>query len=292
MQDFNNKVAVITGGASGVGRALARLLAGQGAKVAIADIEANALDRTVSELAEQGCDCMGLRADVTDQASMNALADAVMDRFGEIHLVFANAGVGTGEAGNMWDYEPNDWEWGFRVNTWGLIHTINAFMPKLVAQNQEAHFVVTGSGNGAFLMLPDTPIYTASKAAVQAITENLHFQMQAQQSLVKINALFPGPNVVNTGIFNSERNRPEDLPGNPDKPDSGIHSVDDMKRIMAQYDMELKTTEPEEVAEFALQGIRDEKFWITPMSEKSRAAFKARVEGILNGITPSAPNVL
>jgi NAD(P)-dependent dehydrogenase (short-subunit alcohol dehydrogenase family) len=292
MQDFNNKVAVITGGASGVGRALARLLAGQGAKVAIADIEANALDRTVSELAEQGCDCMGLRADVTDQASMNALADAVMDRFGEIHLVFANAGVGTGEAGNMWDYEPNDWEWGFRVNTWGLIHTINAFMPKLVAQNQEAHFVVTGSGNGAFLMLPDTPIYTASKAAVQAITENLHFQMQAQQSPVKINALFPGPNVVNTGIFNSERNRPEDLPGNPDKPDSGIHSVDDMKRIMAQYDMELKTTEPEEVAEFTLQGIRDEKFWITPMSEKSRAAFKARVEGILNGITPSAPNVL
>ncbi|MBD2858771.1 SDR family NAD(P)-dependent oxidoreductase [Spongiibacter sp. KMU-158] len=292
MQNFQNKVAVITGGASGVGRAIARLLAGEGAKIAIADIEANALDRTVSELAEQGCECMGQRADVTDQASMNALADAVMAKFGQIDLVFANAGVGTGEAGNMWEYEKNDWEWGLRVNTWGLIHTINAFMPKLVAQNIEAHFVVTGSGNGAFLMLPNTPIYTASKAAAQAITENLHFQLQALQSPVKVNALFPGPHVVNTGIFNSERNRPEALPGNPDKPDSGIHSVDDMKAIMAEYNMELQTTEPEEVAATAIQGIRDEKFWITAMTDKSRAAMQERIDNILNGKTPTAPDVL
>ncbi len=292
MQDFKNKVAVITGGASGVGRAIARLLAGEGARIAIADIEANALDQTVSELAQQGCDCMGQRADVTDQASMNALADAVLEKFGQIDLVFANAGVGTGEAGNMWEYERNDWEWGFRVNTWGLIHSINAFMPKLVAQNTEAHFVVTGSGNGAFLMLPNTPIYTASKAAVQAITENLHYQLQAMQSPVKVNALFPGPHVVNTGIFNSERNRPEALPGNPDKPDSGIHSVEDMKAIMAQYDMKLETTEPEEVAATAIQGIRDEKFWITAMTDKSRAAIRERTEGILSGITPTAPDVL
>lgn len=292
MQDFTNKVAVITGGASGVGRAIARLLASQGARVAVADIEAGALDEVVTELAESGCECMGQRADVTDQASMQALAQAVQSKFGQIDLVFANAGVGTGEAGNIWEYEPNDWEWGFRVNTWGLINTMNAFMPLLIAQNTEAHFVVTGSGNGAFLMLPNTPIYTASKAAVQAITENLHFQLQAMQSPVKVNALFPGPHVVNTGIFNSERNRPEELPGNPDKPDSGIHSVDDMKAIMAQYDMDLQTTEPEEVAETAIQGLRDEKFWITAMTDKSRAAIQERIESILSGTTPTAPDVL
>lgn len=292
MKDFKNKVAVITGGASGVGRAIALLLAKEGAKVVVADIETKALDRTITELEALGCDCMGQRADVTDATSMNALVDAVMARFGAMHLVFANAGVGTGEAGNMWDYELNDWEWGFRVNTWGLIHSINAFLPKLVAQDEEAHFVVTGSGNGAFLMLPDTPIYTASKAAVQAITENLHYQLQAQQSPVKVNALFPGPNVVNTGIFNSERNRPATLPGNPDKPDSGIHSVEDMKTIMAQYDMQLETTEPEEVAEFAIQGVRDDVFWISPMSDKARAGFVARVDSILNKTTPTVPNVL
>ncbi len=292
MQDFSNKVAVITGGASGVGRALALLLAKNGAKVAIADIEAQALERTVAELQELGCECMGQRADVTDQESMHALAEAVLTRFGSMHLVFANAGVGTGEGGNMWDYNPNDWEWGFRVNTWGLIHTINAFVPRLVEQAEEAHFVVTGSGNGAFLMLPDTPIYTATKAAAQAITENLHYQLQAQQSPVKVNALFPGPHVVNTGIFNSERNRPEDLPVDPNKVDSGIHSVDDMKEIMAQYDMQLQTTEPEEVAEFALQGLRDETFWISPMSDKARAAFIARTQSILERTTPTAPNVL
>ncbi|WP_374960902.1 SDR family NAD(P)-dependent oxidoreductase [Spongiibacter tropicus] len=292
MQEFNNKVAVITGGASGVGRALALALANEGAKVVIADIEAQALERGVAELTEMGCECLGQRADVTDPASMQALAEAAWKKFGAVHLVFANAGVGTGEGGNMWDYNLNDWEWGFRVNTWGLIHTINAFLPKLVEQGEEAHFVVTGSGNGAFLVLPDTPIYTATKAAVQAITENLHYQLQAQQSPVKVNALFPGPNVVNTGIFNSERNRPQDLPVDPNKPDSGIHSVDDMKAIMAQYDMELKTTEPEEVAAFALNGIRAETFWISPMSEKSRAAFIARTQSILEGTTPTPPNVL
>lgn len=292
MQSFNNKVAVITGGASGVGRALAMRLAAEGAKVVVSDIEAQALDETVSELSARGCDCMGQIADVTQAESLEALAEAAFDRYGAVHLVFANAGVGTGEGGNLWEYDLNDWEWGFRVNTWGLIHTINAFMPRLVKQNMGAHFVVTGSGNGAFVMLPNTPIYTASKAATQAITENLHFQLQAAQSPIKVHALFPGPHVVNTGIFNSERNRPEDLPIDPNKPDSGIHSVDDMKAMMAQFNMQLETTEPDEVAEFALEGIRADQFWVTSMAEKSRTAIRNRFEGILNGVTPTPPDVL
>ena len=192
----------------------------------------------------------------------------------------------------MWEYDINDWEWGFRVNTWGLIHTINAFMPKLIEQNTEAAFVVTGSGNGAFVMMPNTPIYTTSKAAVQAIVENLHFQLQAIQSPVKVHGLFPGPHVVNTGIFNSERNRPEDLPLDPNKPDSGISSVEDMQRMMEEYGMKLETTEPEEVAEYAIADIKADKFWLTRWSEKSQNAFRERTENILNGVTPTPPNVL
>ncbi len=292
MQDFKQKTAVITGGASGVGRALAHLLIKEGANVVIADIEQAALDRTLAELEAAGGQCLAQLADVTDADSMKALANAAFERFGGVQLVFANAGVGTGEAGNMWEYEVNDWSWGFQVNTWGLIHSINAFLPKLVEQGEEAHFVVTGSGNGAFLMLPNTPIYTATKAAAQAITENLYFQLQALQSPVKVNALFPGPHVVNTGIFNSERNRPDELAGNPDKPDSGISSVEDMKAMMAEFDMTLETTEPEEVAAFALQGIRDETFWITPMSDKGKVALRARMEGILSRTNPTPPDVL
>ncbi len=292
MKDLKDKVAVITGGASGVGKALAFTLAKEGCKVVVADIEAKALDNVVSELVASGADAMGLVADVTKAESMHDLATAAFDRYNEVHLVFANAGVGTGEGGNMWDYDLNDWEWGFRVNTWGVIHTINAFIPKLVTQNKPANFVITGSGNGAFIMMPNIPIYTATKAAVMAITENLHFQLQAAQSPIKVSALFPGPHVVNTGIFNSERNRPDDLPINPDKPDSGIHSVDDMQAIMQQYGMTLTTTEPAEVAAFAIEGVKEDKFWITKMSEKSQVALRARTEGILSQTTPTPPDVL
>lgn len=292
MKNFQDKVAVITGGASGVGRALAFELAREGARVVISDIEVSALEQTIADIKAEGLQCAGQIADVTNGDSMKALAASIKEQFGAIHLVFANAGVGTGEGGMMWEYDLNDWEWGFRVNTWGLIHTINAFIPRLVEQNEEAHFVVTGSGNGAFLMMPNTPIYTATKAAVQAITENLHYQLQMSQSPVKVNALFPGPHVVNSGIFNSERNRPSDLPANPEKPGSGISSLDDMKAIMAQYQRELKTTEPEEVASFALQELRKDTFWITPMSEKSEEAFKSRVNSILKRTTPVVPDVL
>jgi NAD(P)-dependent dehydrogenase (short-subunit alcohol dehydrogenase family) len=292
MQDFNNKTAVITGGAGGVGRAIAQLIGKEGAKVVVSDIEEGKLNATVAELVDSGIDAIGVVADVTNQDSMNALAKAAQEKYGELHVVFANAGVGTGEAGNMWEYQENDWKWGFNVNMWGLIHSINAFMPILVEQNVEAHFVATGSGNGAFLMMPPTPIYTATKAAAQAIIENLYFQMQAAQSPVQINALFPGPHVVNTGIFNSERNRPEDLPGDPDKPDSGIHSVDDKKEMMAQFDMELPTTEPEEVAEYALEGVRENKFWIMKNTEKSRQAMRDRFDGILAGTNPTVPDTL
>jgi NAD(P)-dependent dehydrogenase (short-subunit alcohol dehydrogenase family) len=292
MQDFNNKVAVITGGASGVGRSIAFKLGAEGAKIVIADIDQAALDKTIVELADAGIESIAVRADVTSQESLEALADAAQERFGAIHLMFANAGISSGEGGNMWEYNKNDWNWGFNVNTWGVINSINAFIPRLIAQDQEAHFIITGSGNGGMIMLPDQPIYTATKAAVMAITETLHFQLQAQESKVKVNALFPGPHVVDTGIFDSDRVRPEDLPIDANKIDSGIHSVDDMKKMMKEYGMELQTTHPDQVADNALRGLREEKFWIVEFSEKSAAAIAERAQNILNRVTPVPPNTL
>lgn len=288
MKDFNNKVAVITGGASGVGRSLAFSFGKRGAKVVIADVDKAALEATTSELQAEGIDAKGEFCDVTNQDSCNALVEAAMAHFGGIHLVFANAGIGAGEGGKMWEYSEKDWQWGFNVNMYGVINSINAFMPKLIEQNEEAHFVVTGSGNGAFLIMPDAPIYTATKAAVQAITENLHYQVQGMDTPVKVSALFPGPHVVETGIFNSDRVRPEEMERVSNVPDSGINSVEDMKRIMAEFNMELQTTHPDEVAEMAVKGIEDDKFWIKIMTDESVAKMRARLEMILKDETPTA----
>ena len=146
--------------------------------------------------------------------------------------------------------------------------------------------MVTGSGNGAFLVYPDQPIYTASKAAVQAITENLHYQVQAAQSPVKVSALFPGPHVVDTGLFNSGRVRPEDLKKEVEGNESGISSVDDMIKMCAEFGIDLQTTHPDEVASMAIEGLQQDAFWLLATTEETDAKIRARADMILNRDTP------
>jgi NAD(P)-dependent dehydrogenase (short-subunit alcohol dehydrogenase family) len=172
------------------------------------------------------------------------------------------------------------------VNVWGVINSIRVFMPRLVASGKEAHFVVTGSGNGAYVILPDAPIYTASKAAVHAITENLHYQVQAGGLPVKVSALFPGPHVVDTGLFNSGRVRPDELKKASEGNESGINSVEDMKKMAAEYGFELQTTHPDEVAEMAIKGLEQEAFWLLETTPETDAKIRARADMILNRETP------
>ncbi len=290
MQNFKKKLAVITGGASGVGRSLAFALGREGGRVLIADVDQAALTQTQADLSAAGIDAHSSFCDVSSADSVKELAIKAFDELGGAHLVFANAGIGAGEGGAMWEYADQDWQWAFNVNVWGVINSINAFMPRLMAQQQEAHMVITGSGNGAFMVLPDSPIYTATKASVQAITEALYYQTSAAQDLVKVNALFPGPYVVDTGLFNSDRVRPAEL-DKGDANDSGIKSVDDMREMMEQFGMELKTTHPDEVAQTALQGLRNEQFWISPMNEDTEAKIKLRMDSIFNRTNPVAPSL-
>ena len=291
MEDFNNKVAVITGGASGVGRSLAFALGRRGAKIAVGDVDKGAMAQVQSDLAAQGIEAIVEFCDVTSVDSLNNLADRAEAAFGGIQLVFANAGIGAGESGAMWDYSQKDWQWCLNVNLWGVINSISAFMPRLVAQNEAAHFVVTGSGNGALLVLPDAPIYTASKAAVHAITENLHYQVQAAGSPVVVSALFPGPHVVDTGLFNSGRVRPEDLKKDVEGNESGINSVDDMKKMCAEFGIELQTTHPDEVAEMAVEGLQKDAFWLLATTPETDDKIRARADMILNRETP-VPNMV
>ena len=288
MQDFKDKVAVITGGSSGVGRSLAFALGAEGARVVVGDVDQVAMAQLREDLAAANVQALVEHCDVTSADSLAALADKAEDSYGGIDLVFANAGISAGESGAMWEYSPKDWQWCFNVNLWGVINTINAFMPRLVAANREAHFVVTGSGNGALLVYPDQPIYTASKAAVHAITENLHYQVVAAQSPVKVSALFPGPHVVDTGLFNSGRVRPQELKKEVEGNASGISSVADMKKMAAEWGIELQTTHPDEVARMAVAGLRKNAFWLLETTAETDQKIRDRAQMILDRATPVA----
>ena len=223
-------------------------------------MDSGALETSLADLQKAGIPAIAEYCDVTSPESLQALADAAHNEFGGVDLVFANAGIAAGEAGSIWEYSPKDWHWCMNVNLWGAINTVNVFMPILVAQNREAHMVITGSGNGALLIYPDTPIYTVTKAAVHALTENLYYQ--TRETPIQVHALFPGPHVVDTGLFNSGRVRPAELQKDVVGNESGISSVEDMKKMAAEFGIDLKTTHPDEVAETAVKGIENNQFWI------------------------------
>lgn len=290
MSGFKGQLAVITGGASGVGLSLAFALGAEGARTLIADVDEAGLKKAEADLKAKGIEAHSQRCDVTQQKDLDQLAAKAFDDLGGAHLVFANAGVSAGEAGPLWGFAENDWQWAFDVNFWGVVRSINAFMPRLAAQaeadGKEAHFMITGSGNGAFLVYPEQPIYSATKAAVQAVTEALYQQLVMAESKVKVHALFPGPHVVETGIFDSDRVRPKRFAKAADAPDTGIRTVDDLRELMKSFGAELKTTHPDEVAQMALAGVKQNKFWVTEWNDDTRGKVKARMDSILTGKNP------
>lgn len=292
MQDFKNKVAVITGGASGVGRSLAFNLGKRGANIVVGDVDKNAMQQIEADLAAEGIDALVTFCDVTQRDSLAGVANQANEKFGGIDLVFANAGIGAGETGPMWEYSEKDWQWCFNVNVWGVVNTISEFVPQLLKKQEPTHFVVTGSGNGALIVLPDAPIYTASKAAVQAVTENLHNQMVAGGTNVKVSALFPGPHVVDTGLFNSGRVRPDELSkGDGNVNASGITSVDDMRAMCEEFGIDLKVTHPDEVAQMAVEGLEQDAFWLLKTTPETEAAIQRRADNVLNRVTPMPEQV-
>jgi NAD(P)-dependent dehydrogenase (short-subunit alcohol dehydrogenase family) len=290
MRDFEGRVAVVTGGASGVGRALGKRFAREGMKIVLADVERGALDATVAELRALGAEATGVVTDVSQIDAVRSLARATLDTFGAVHIVCNNAGVGTDETKNMiWDSPDNDWKWTFRVNVWGVLNGIKAFVPLMLERGEEGHVVNTSSGNGGLYPLPMTPIYSSSKAAVTCISEVLNYQLQMAGARIKASVLFPGPHIVRTNIFSAARNRPADLPYE-EEPVSPPPSLEDIRGMIESAGMKFAVTEPEEVAEYALEGIRNDRFWILPSSEQTDAALRNRLDGILARRNPGPPS--
>tara|TARA_B100001059_G_C17748467_1_gene535734 strand:- start:274 stop:1152 length:879 start_codon:yes stop_codon:yes gene_type:complete len=291
MNNFNDKLAVVTGGASGVGYAIGEALAKEGAKVILTDIESKSLEESAARLSNKSLNVHFKVADVSSPASMTELANWCDKEHGPVHLLFNNAGVAPAELLPIWETKPNDWQWAYGVNVMGVLHGIQAFVPGMLAHQQEARVINTCSGNGAFINLPSTPIYTSSKASVSSISEVLKLQLEQAEANVKVSILFPGPHTVRTKLFSAERNRPEELARDPNAPEHPISSVEDMVEMMSNMGIEIETTEPEEVASFCLEQIKAGNYWINPENEKSEQAFKDRVESIITRSDLPNPNI-
>src|SRR5689334_1338123 len=211
MQTFKDKVAVITGAASGFGREFANIGARLGMKLVLADVQQDALEKAREELALQGAEVTALRCDVRHGAEVQALADEAMRAYGAVHLLFNNAGVGAG--GLIWENTEADWEWVLGVNLWGVIHGIRIFTPLMLDcarrdPGYEGHIVNTASMAG-LLNPPAMGVYNVSKHAVVALSESLYHDLRLVDAPVQASVLCPY--FVPTGIGHSEAHRPHDL---------------------------------------------------------------------------------
>ena len=206
MNNFENKTAVITGAASGIGLALARHAAAVGMNVVLADIDEAALNSAVQQLDLAAGRALAVRTDVRHAAEIKKLADSAYSQFGAVHLLFNNAGVAL--ARTTWEHTVEDWEWILQVNLWSVVHGISEFLPRMQAQGGAAHIVNTASVAG-LVSNPGMAAYNVSKHGVVTLSETLSLELQMTQSPVGISLLCPG--WVPTGIGRSERNRPADV---------------------------------------------------------------------------------
>jgi NAD(P)-dependent dehydrogenase (short-subunit alcohol dehydrogenase family) len=252
MQDFEGRTAVITGGASGIGLATAERLAQAGMQLVLADIEEKILVGEVARLEAEGHTVLGVATDVADFASVEALAATATERFGNIHIVFNNAGVSGG--GPMLADNLGIWDWTLGVNLYGVIHGIKAFGPAMLAHGEPCHIVNTASMAG-LLPTPGMGVYTASKYAVTAMSETL--SLETQGTNLGVSVLCPG--FVQTGIADSDRNLPEHMVSVLDEPSES----DDEVRAMVR-DLVSGGIPPAEVAELVFDGIVGGRFYLLP----------------------------
>ena len=248
------QVAVVTGGASGIGFAMARRFAREGLAVVLADVERGALDRAVGELRASGAEAHGHVTDVRDPEAMEALAHEVWKRNGRADVLCNNAGVAT--LGRIADQTLADWEWVFGVNFWGVLHGIRAFLPKLQAAGRPAHIVNTASLAG-LVNSPMLAPYFVSKHAVVSLSECLHLELLAEGSPIGVSVLCPG--FVKTSIMDSSRNR-EAGPSEAEQLERpGAGQLDQIMRFGITTGMD-----PAEVADKVFAAVTDGRFWVLP----------------------------
>jgi len=284
MQDLHDRVVVITGGASGIGRAMADRFASDGARIVLSDVQPDALKQSVSALAANGADVLGVPTDVSSADDVEDLAEAAYRRFGAVHVVCANAGV-MQSLGPVWERPREDFEWVFGVNLWGPLHCVKSFLPRMLDAGEAGHVVITASMSGV-TVVPGNAAYQMAKHGAVALAETLYHELADSQ--IDVSVLCPG--FVETGILTSARNRPDALRPDvapPERPMAGGWSGGATEALKAI------AVPPETVADQVAQAIRDSQFWILT-HENGRDRVRSRLAPILEGrnpvLDPSAPS--
>ncbi|GAA4104318.1 MULTISPECIES: SDR family NAD(P)-dependent oxidoreductase [Streptomyces] len=286
MELGQGQVAVVTGAASGIGLAMARRFAAEGLKVVLADVEEGALEKAAGQLREDGAEVLARTVDVSERDSVLALADAAYERFGAVHVLCNNAGVGSGAEGRMWEHEANDWKWAFAVNVWGVFHGIQAFVPRMIAGGGPGRIVNTSSGDGGIAPLPTASVYAVTKSAVVTMTESLYAHLKAEGVPIGASVLFPGPHMLRTGLWESHRNRPERFAKERPRK-TPYRSLDQWEAAMRAAGHEIEFTPVEAVAAEVVDGIRADRFWMLPASEHSDRQIRARSQSMLDRANPA-----
>jgi NAD(P)-dependent dehydrogenase (short-subunit alcohol dehydrogenase family) len=274
MQDLRGRVAVVTGGASGIGRGMSEAFLERGMKVVLADVEAAALAATVAELGARG-EVVGVECDVSKNDSVANLRDEVLARFGAVHVLCNNAGVAGGAGGTTWEASQADWDWVMGVNLTGVIHGIRHFVPVMIEQGEPAHVVNTASMAG---LVHGMGIYGVSKHAVVALSESMFNELRAGNHPIGVSVLCPG--WVRTRILESERNRPEaprPAPG-PQRPEAQM-----LREMVGQ--MIEKGTDPVVIGRLVADSIESKRFYVIPHPDWMNVV-ENRMQRILDGQDP------
>lgn len=291
LADLEGRVAVVTGGGTGLGRALGERLATEGMRVVLADIRSDVLDGTVGELRANGLEITGVQTDVANWESVLALRDRAVDAYGPVHLVCNNAGIGAGAEGRVWEHERNDWRWALDVNLWGVIYGINAFVPALLEHGEPGHVVNTSSGNGGIAPLMATPQYSVTKAAVVTLTEVLYAQLLDAGAQVGASVLFPGPHMLRTGLFESWRSRPPELAN--ERPRKALPvTLEEYEALMRGAGKQVEYTPVEEVAGRVVDAVRTGRFWILPPDARTDDRIRERAASMLARDNPTYINAV
>jgi NAD(P)-dependent dehydrogenase (short-subunit alcohol dehydrogenase family) len=253
--------------------------------VVIGDIEAPVLEATVADLSGRG-EVRGVVTDVSDPASVAALADAVYGEFGACHVLWNNAGVTSGGGGNPWEQEPNDWRWCFGVNVFGTANGVLEFVPRMIAGDQAGVVVTTSSGDGGIAPVPYASVYASSKAAISCFTEALAHQFLAQRTKLSAAVFYPSGGLLDTGLWTAQRNRPEELARVRPRPPAPGTTFAEFKDALAAAGRPTDVVDLDELGRFAVQGVRDGRFVISHNLDAAGALLHARADAIARGALP------
>jgi NAD(P)-dependent dehydrogenase (short-subunit alcohol dehydrogenase family) len=282
MKDFKGKVAVVTGASSGIGFGLAERCAQEGMKVVLAGISEDNLKKAEKEIKKSGATTLVVKTDVSKREDVEALAKKTLDKFGKVHLLFNNAGVGA--PSNTWEATLNDWQWVLEVNLWGVIYGVHYFMPVMLQQGEECHVVNTSSTAG-LAAYPNNSPYITSKYAVLALTEALFHDLKTR-GITNIGVSVVCPGWIRTKVATAHRNRPADL---QNKPGEGLDLSNPVIQAMAKGAMQLieNGMSPQKTADVIFAGIREKKFYLLPNAEEFLPVIRAQGEDAVLGRDPT-----